>query len=134
MIVKCNRRCWDSKRGKRYHIGMEDDIDPLEPIAMYFDFPPGTEVYWKKPGGKTGSSISTTRIVPGLVAEREKLQSLETEEEKLTKRLKEIKNEKGKLKEIVEEVELVTCPICGVYKGSKQQVVAHKIHCNPSKE
>ena len=61
MIVKCNKECWDSKRARHYVPGDQDDIDPLEPVAMYFDFPAGTKVYHKKDG------IETTRISTGPV-------------------------------------------------------------------
>ena len=72
MIVKCNTRCWDAKTCKRYYPGDQDNIDPLDPIAAYFDFPPGTEVYCKIRGkGRVGEPIITTRIVPGLPAKPE---------------------------------------------------------------
>jgi hypothetical protein len=45
-----------------------DDIDPLEPVAKYFSFPPGTEVYHKEPAGTRKAPLVTTRIVPGAVA------------------------------------------------------------------
>jgi hypothetical protein len=58
MIVKCNTRCWDSKRCILYYPGDQNDIDPLEPVAKYFDFPAGTVVYDKK-NGVEGTRIST---------------------------------------------------------------------------
>ena len=39
MIVKCIRRCWDGKKARRYYPGDQDDIQPGDPIAKYFDFP-----------------------------------------------------------------------------------------------
>jgi len=70
MLVKCNRICWDGATSRKYHPGDQDDIDPLSPIAMYFDFPDGTEVYYKIKGkrgdkdGKGGTpNIETTRTV-----------------------------------------------------------------------
>ena len=97
MIVKCNRKCWDSKRSRQYYPGDQDDIDPLEPIAMYFDFPPGTEVYYKPKAGSKKPVAATTRIVPGLVTEKETLKNLDDEEEKLMKALDSI----GKKKEVI---------------------------------
>lgn len=70
MIVKCIKECWDSKRNRHYYMGDQDDIDPKEPIAMYFSFPAGTEVYFKKPGSKTEPAKETVRIVPGAVAKK----------------------------------------------------------------
>jgi len=66
MVVTCKRRCWCTKRGRRYYPGDTDDIDPMEPIALYFDFPPGTEVYHKTKD-KKGKLIQTTRKIPGVV-------------------------------------------------------------------
>jgi hypothetical protein len=67
MKVRCIKECWDSKRNRHYYPGDQDDIDPLEPIAQKFDFPPGTTVYYKQPGSKTEPARSTTRIVSGAV-------------------------------------------------------------------
>jgi len=39
MIVKCIRRCWDGKKARRYYPGDQDDINPGDPIAKYFDMP-----------------------------------------------------------------------------------------------
>lgn len=39
MIVKCIRRCWDGKRARRYYPGDQDDIQPGDAVAKYFDFP-----------------------------------------------------------------------------------------------
>lgn len=58
--VNCVQRCWDSKTKRLYYPGDVDDINPLDPVAKYFDgFKPGTEVYTKK-NGKEG-----TKIIPG---------------------------------------------------------------------
>ncbi len=72
MIVRCNTRCWDAGRCRRYYPGDQDDIDPLEPIAAYFDFPAGTEVYHKIKGTKKTPVKETTRIVPGAKPPEEK--------------------------------------------------------------
>jgi hypothetical protein len=58
MIVTCKQACWDSKRCIKYAAGDTQDVDPLEPIAMYFAFPAGTKVYCKK-NGIEGTEIST---------------------------------------------------------------------------
>lgn len=67
MIVKCNKRCFDSKRCILYVPGDQDDINPLDPISMYFDFPPGTVVYHKYLDKKK-KWVYTTNVVPGKVA------------------------------------------------------------------
>lgn len=148
MLVRCNTKCWDSKRNRRYHPGDQDDIEPLEPVAMYFDFPPGTEVYDKKRGNKTTPAKDTTRIVPGKVEEKDRLKVVETEEAALLKKLAAIQKEKkilvAEIKEPVkidepepvqeqpveaEQSDLVTCDICGEYKGRPNQVRMHKVSC-----
>ncbi len=48
MIATCHTRCWDAGKARRYYPGDQDDINPLDPIAKYFTFPPGTEKYSKK--------------------------------------------------------------------------------------
>jgi len=64
MIVQCAERCWDGKRCVLYYPGDKADVDPLSPLAKYFEgWPPGTEVYTKAKG-KEG-----TRIVPGKLPE-----------------------------------------------------------------
>jgi hypothetical protein len=101
MIVKCHTECFDSKRCRKYFRGDQDDVDPLEPLAMYFTFPPGTTVYHKIKGksGPNGTpNIETTRVVPG--------------------------GEKKEPEKIEE-----TCDICKEYKGTKAQMHMHKIHC-----
>lgn len=60
MIVQCNRECYDSKRARKYYIGDQDDVDPTEPLAMYFTFPPGTETYFKEIG-KNGEFVTGVR-------------------------------------------------------------------------
>jgi hypothetical protein len=107
----------------------------LEPIAGNFDFPPGTEVYWKKPGTKNTPAISTTRIVPGNVAETNRLKVVETEEAMLLKRLGAIQKEKEKLTGATKAPpEEATCEKCGVYKGTRQQVHAHGLNCKGKQE
>ena len=76
--VQCVKRCRDNKTGLRYHIGNTGDIDPSQPIAMYFKgFAPGTKVYHEIKGTKpkfdgNGNKLSdgtpikvTTITVPG---------------------------------------------------------------------
>ena len=94
MIAKCLRKCWDSGRSRQYYPGDQDDINPLEPIAMYFEFPPGTEVYHKESGTKNKAAKSTTRIIPGLVDEKEQLKTIEKEESALLKRLEALRQDK----------------------------------------
>ena len=67
MIVKCIKRCWDSKKCIHYVRGDEADINPKDPIAMYFEgWPPGTEVYFKKPAGVWGTNPEQgLRKIPG---------------------------------------------------------------------
>jgi hypothetical protein len=124
----------------------------MEPVAMYFDFPPGTEVYHKERGGKDKAAKETTRIVPGKVEEKDRLKIVEAETVKLKKQLEALLKEKEKLtKEVAEEAKpdpesdhpvvdetesdgdekpaTVTCEICGKYSGSKRQVQMHKISC-----
>lgn len=102
MIVKCIRKCWDSNRNRQYFPGDQDEIDPLEPIASNFDFPPGTEVYFKQRGTKTTPAISTTRIVPGQVQEKNRMKIVETEESNLLKKLAAIQKEKESLTEAIQ--------------------------------
>ena len=60
MLVTCEERVWDGKRCRIYNIGDQADIDPLSPLAKYFEgWPPGTEVYTKIKG------VEGTRMVPG---------------------------------------------------------------------
>lgn len=112
MIVKANKIAWDGVKCRKYHPGDQDDIDPLSPIAMYFDFPEGTEVYCKIKGkahdkdGKGGTpNIETTRIVG---------QPLPTSAKPVVK---------------ASEEDVETCPICNIYKGRRSQVTMHKVHC-----
>lgn len=67
MIAVCHTRCFDSVKCTRYYPGDQDDVDPLSPIALYFDFPEGTEVYHKIKAAKGSNKapIETTRIVGG---------------------------------------------------------------------
>lgn len=62
MLVTCEERVWDGKRCRIYNIGDQADIDPLSPLAKYFEgWPPGTEVYTKIKG------VEGMRVVPGLI-------------------------------------------------------------------
>ena len=65
MEARCNTRCWDGIKCLRYLPDRIYDVDPLSPIAKYFDFPDGTEIYHKIKGGKDKKNppIETTRIV-----------------------------------------------------------------------
>ena len=66
MIVECIERFWDGNRCILYYPGDKADIDPLSPVAKYFDgWPPGTEVYTKSKG------VSGTKIIPGKAKEPE---------------------------------------------------------------
>jgi len=65
-VVRCIERCWDSKKCRLYYPGDQDEVNPMDPIAKYFEgWPPGTEVYTKSKG------ISGTRIVPGKIKKAE---------------------------------------------------------------
>lgn len=82
MEVRCNRRCWDGVKCLRYLPDRMYDIDPLEPIAKYFDLPKGTEIYHKIKGGKDTPSIETTRIVGGEIKLPAKQEKTVTQTEK----------------------------------------------------
>lgn len=118
MDVLCNREYWDSKRLFYFHVGDSANIDPLEPAAVYFDFPPGTEVAVKIKGqrasgvNKGSPSYMSTRIVPGKV-EAEK---------------------KPEPEKVVKPKPMETCPICKLYTGTKPQVRMHKIACAKREE
>lgn len=54
MRAKCIQDCFDSVKCWSYKVdggtdrdGFYDDIDPLSPIATYFEFPAGTKKYHK---------------------------------------------------------------------------------------
>jgi hypothetical protein len=115
MIVRCIKDCWDSKRNRRYYAGDQDDVDPLEPLAMYFDFPPGTEVYCKIRGTKTTPARSATRIIPGGDVKH-------VYDEKP-------KNPVSEAIPVEKDSEKITCDICGTYTGTELQVRTHKYHC-----
>jgi len=71
-VVKCIQRCYDGKRMRRYYPGDTDNIDPLEPVAQYFEgFAPGTVVYSKIRGSKVKVIVETTKTIPGGVAPKE---------------------------------------------------------------
>lgn len=67
--VTCTTRCNDSTTSRRYHPGDVDTIDPMNPIAQYFEgWAPGTVVYQKIKGSKDTPAKVTTRTIPGGVA------------------------------------------------------------------
>lgn len=109
-VVTCVRRCRDGKTAKRYFPGDTDNIDPMDPIAMYFDgWADGTEVYHEIKGNKLRDKQITTRIV-GKVAAK-------------------IPAPESPAPEVVEQVaeEDTMCPDCG--KGPFKNIGAHKQHC-----
>ena len=56
-IVRCIQPCWDSNKTRFYYPGDQDEIDPLNPVAKYFEgWPPGTEVSIKAKG-KSGTEV-----------------------------------------------------------------------------
>ena len=64
MEVKCVKRCFDSNKCRRYWPGDVDDIDPSDPIAMYFTgWPQGTEVY-KKPAAQVAPAAPAAQVAP----------------------------------------------------------------------
>lgn len=94
MVVICARKCWDSKRSCQYYPGDQDDIDPLEPIAMYFTFPPGTVVYDKPKANRRKAVTAGTRVVPGMVTEKERLAAIATEEAELQRQADDLKRKR----------------------------------------
>lgn len=71
MKAKCLQECYDGKKCWKYTPdGGENkdgiyDVDPLEPIAQYFEFPPGTVKYHKIPGNvkdKTKPQETTIKV------------------------------------------------------------------------
>jgi len=76
MKAVCNTRCWDGVACVRCYPNREYNVDPLSPIAKYFNFPPGTKVYTKTRGtsGKDPiNPVEGTMIIPGGVAEPEEI-------------------------------------------------------------
>ena len=68
MEVKCVKRCFDSNKCRRYWPGDVDDIDPSDPIAMYFTgWPQGTEVY-KKPAAQVAPAAPAAQVAPAAPA------------------------------------------------------------------
>jgi hypothetical protein len=113
--AKCIQECFDGARALKYMTdggkdkdGFYDDIDPLEPIAQYFEFPPGTVKYVKILGNKRlgTDNVITTVKVPGDVEPE-----TDAELEELKAKLKEKgvpfhpKTGKEKLKVLLEEAE-----------------------------
>lgn len=100
--VRCIQGCWDSKRCIKYYPGDRDDIDPREPIAMYFDgWPDGTEVYFKERCSKD-TPIKTGFRMVGKPPAKEPEPERETVE---------------------------TCEVCGEFQGSHKQVATHRRFC-----
>ena len=67
--VKCIRRCFDNTLARRYWPGDMAKIDPISPLAQYFEgFPPGVEVYHKVRGSKTEPVKETVKVIPGAAA------------------------------------------------------------------
>jgi hypothetical protein len=111
-VVRCVQECWDSKRNRHYVRGDQDSIDPLEPVAKYFEgWAPGTEVYCKIPGTKTTPAMSSTRIIPGMKAEPKP----------------ETENEKSEV-ETADELDVV-CGYCNQTFKSKAGRMAHQRFC-----
>ena len=60
-VVRCVQPCWDSNKTRFYYPGDQDEIDPLNPVAKYFEgWPPGTEVFTKAKGQ------SGTEVIKGM--------------------------------------------------------------------
>jgi len=67
MKAVCNTRSWDSETCRRFYPNREYDVDPLSPIAKYFNFPPGTKVYTKVRGTTRQNAkdpVEGTMVVP----------------------------------------------------------------------
>ena len=110
MIVQCNRECFDSKRARKYYIGDQDDVDPTEPLAMYFTFPPGTETYFKEMGtnGEFVTGVRSNVAAPKPVKVDEKP---EPEKPVAKKRAKKRPQRKPKPVPEVQEHEWPTAPL-----------------------
>jgi hypothetical protein len=73
MLAKCIRECYDGPTGIKYYLngGVNNDgmfdVDPLSPLAQYFEFPVGTKKYHKIAGSKKEGKqpIETTVTVGG---------------------------------------------------------------------
>lgn len=72
MQARCIQECWHGPKCIKYTTdgGLNGDgiydVDPLDPIAMYFEFPVGTVKYHKIPGNKKeGRDPVQTTIVEG---------------------------------------------------------------------
>ena len=103
MVAICARKCWDSKRSRQYYPGDQDDIDPLEPVAMYFTFPPGTVVYDKPKANRRKAVVATTRVVPGMVSEKERLAAVAAKEAELQRKVDALKSERESLESQIGE-------------------------------
>ncbi|MFA5322334.1 MAG: hypothetical protein WC373_06630 [Smithella sp.] len=82
MLAQCIQECFHGQKCIKYTTdgGPNNDgfydIDPLDPIAQYFSFPPGTLKYEKVPGDKkTGKDpVERTVVVGGeMVAAKDPL-------------------------------------------------------------
>jgi hypothetical protein len=120
--VRCIKRCFDSIRCCRYHLGETADIESTDPIAMYFDgWPAGTEVYCKVRGDlrKGIPAESSMRVVPGGRIVIEEPTTPETPAAPAAPVVPAHMEGEG-----------LTCDLCG--KGgwaSSGSLAAHKIHC-----
>ena len=104
--VQCINRCTDSTTSRRYHPGDVDSIDPMNPIAQYFDgWAPGTVVYQKIKGDKLTAAKGGTKTIPGLVVTKPEAKP-------------EANSDGGNSG---------SCPDCG--KGPFSNMGAHKQHC-----
>jgi hypothetical protein len=74
MQAVCIQVCRDGKANVYYDescIGKTFDIDPLDPIATYFEFPAGTEKYDKKEGLVKQVAGQQARLPADVVIKRE---------------------------------------------------------------
>lgn len=79
MLGRCIQECYDGPTGVKYYPdgGVNKDgvfdVDPLSPIAQYFEFPAGTKKYQKIAGDRKGGKqpVETTVIEGGIAPESE---------------------------------------------------------------
>lgn len=48
VLAVCHTSCRDGQRNMVYYRGQTAPVEPMEPLAAYFTFPPGTKKYSKK--------------------------------------------------------------------------------------
>ena len=92
--VRCTKTgVFDNKTARYYRRGDTDFIEPLDPVAQYFEgWAPGTEVYHKTRGTKDKDPVIGTRIVPGkppLTEEEQATAQSERDERELNRLLTE---------------------------------------------